>query len=538
MFPSIAALEAKQPNRFTRTVPLAGRAPETAQQVLELGAYGQAEWQATEQVTVTGGLRWDATQFLTAAEGNRAVDQAFGVRTSEAPSDWLQFQPRAQVVWRPPSRRDVVRLGAGLFAGQVPYYAQHNQLLYGGSTLADVDLRGTATPGPDYIGYRADPTTVPGIGGAPPPPYVNVVGAFHTPRTLKGNLAWERQVVRGLVTTLGVQHMRGSRLYHYVDRNLAALPAFRVSNEGGRAIWVPASSIPAATGVTDVRRAVANRAFSRVIALESPGESRETAVTANAAFRLGARVQGSAGYAWSKARDNSTYGCCLARTATTFTPVRDDPRDLSQAWGPSDLDTRHRVVGTIDVRGPFGLTFAARYAAASGRPFSLVVDGDVNGDEANGNDLAFLFDPNDPATDAGVAASMRRVLANEQNLARAYIRDHLGRMAGRNTITTPWTHRVDVRARRDVALPGGTRVGFTVDVFNAGHLLNRNWGAQYALPVGISSQNPVVNRIPLLRIVGFDPATNRFRYTVNEQAGVLSRTGEPYQVQVGVRIDH
>lgn len=53
-----------------------------------------------------------------------------------------------------------------------------------------------------------------------------------------------------------------------------------------------------------------------------------------------------------------------------------------------------------------------RSVSQSGRPFSLVVDGDVNGDEANGNDLAFLFDPNDPATPADVAASMRRVLAN------------------------------------------------------------------------------------------------------------------------------
>jgi hypothetical protein len=27
-----------------------------------------------------------------------------------------------------------------------------------------------------------------------------------------------------------------------------------------------------------------------------------------------------------------------------------------------------------------------------------VVNGDINGDDYNGNDLAFLFDPDDPAT--------------------------------------------------------------------------------------------------------------------------------------------
>ncbi|MCC6316595.1 MAG: hypothetical protein IT361_02800 [Gemmatimonadaceae bacterium] len=216
--------------------------------------------------------------------------------------------------------------------------------------------------------------------------------------------------------------------------------------------------------------------------------------------------------------------------------MRDDLRDLAQAWGRADLDTRHRVVGMFEAKGPFGIALAARYAASSGRPFSLVVDGDVNGDEANGNDLAFLFDPDDPATDPAVAASMRRLLANRSNRARAYIAANLGRIAGRNVIATPWNHRIDVRARRDVVVLGGSRLGVTLDVFNAANLINRRWGAQYVLPMGISSQNPVVNRIPLLRVTGFDPASSTFRYSVNEQAGVLAKGGEPYQVQLGLRL--
>ena len=187
-------------------------------------------------------------------------------------------------------------------------------------------------------------------------------------------------------------------------------------------------------------------------------------------------------------------------------------------------------------RGPFGLTLAARYAGTSGRPFSLVVDGDINGDEANGNDLSFLFDPDDPATPADVAASMRRVLSNPRNLARAYIRGHLGRVAGRNTITTPWSNRIDARLSRRFALRGVGGGELMLDVFNVANLLNRRWGAQYLLPAGISLQNPVVNRVPLLRVTGFDPAQHRYRYSVNEGAGVLPKGGEPYQVQVGVRI--
>lgn len=541
VFPSIAALEAQQANRFTRTVPLTGASPETGQHILELGLFTQAEWQMRERVTVTTGLRWDGTAFLSAPSTNPAVDAAFGVRTARAPSDWRQLQPRAQLVWRADDQgRDVVRVGGGLFAAQLPYYAGHNQLLYTGTTLADIDRRGASVPLANFTGYRADAGTVPGLiaGGALPPAYVNVAGNVRAPRTLKAVAAWSHRSGDALVATLGAQLSRTTDGYHYVDLNLRDTPSFRLPHEGGRGVWVPAGTIAPATGLTDVRNASRVPAFARVVSLESGARAAGAALTAEVAFRLRAFAHGTLAYAWSHARDNSTYGCCLARTATTFTPVADDPRNLALAWSASDFDVRHRVVGTIDMRAPFGVSVSARYIGASGRPFSLVVDGDINGDEANGNDLAFLFDPDDPRTPADVAASMRRVLANPRNLAGTYVRQHLGQVAQRNALTTPWTNRVDARLTRRFSLGSGVvrSAEFVLDIFNVGNLLNRHWGAQYLLPVGISTQNPVVSRVPLLRVVGFDTAAQRYRYTVNETAGVLPKGGDPYQIQLGFRL--
>lgn len=541
VFPSIAALEAGAPNRFTRTVPLAGQPPVTRQRVLELSSYAQAEWVVRDGLTWTTGLRWDGSAFLSAPAANAAVDAAFGVRTARAPRDWSQVQPRTQIVWRVDrDGRDVLRVGAGLFTAQLPYYAGHNQLLYTGTSLTDADLRGSNVPVPDFAGYRSGRTPVPGVprAGNSAPAFVNVIGTVRAPRTVKASAAWQHRVSDALTTTLSAGLMRMRDGYHYIDRNLPAVPAFRLNVEGGRGVWVPSASIPSATGVTDVRNAARVPGYSRVLALESGARATQLSFTGEAVYRVRERVQGTLAYAWSRARDNSTYGCCLARTATTFTPVVDDPRDLDRAWAASDFDARHRVVGTTAIRAPFGITLSARYVGTSGRPFSLVVDGDINGDEANGNDRAFLFDPDDPTTPAEVAASMRRLLANRANVARDYIRAHLGQVAGRNTVTTPWTNRVDARLARRFTVRAAAlhSAELLVDVFNLGNLLNTRWGAQYPLPVGISSQNPVVNRVPLLRVVGFDPATQRYRYTVNESAGVLSKGGDPYQVQVGVRL--
>ena len=74
-----------------------------------------------------------------------------------------------------------------------------------------------------------------------------------------------------------------------------------------------------------------------------------------------------------------------------------------------------------------------------------------------------------------------------------------------------------------------------LDIFNFANLLNSGWGAEYQLPIGISNQNPVVQRVPLLNVTGFDQATRRYTYSVNENFGVLTKGGTPYQIQLSAR---
>ena len=51
----------------------------------------------------------------------------------------------------------------------------------------------------------------------------------------------------------------------------------------------------------------------------------------------------------------------------------------------------------------------------------------------------------------------------------------------------------------------------------------------------LDQQNPVVQRVPLLNVVGFNQATREYAYTVNENLGVLRKGGNPYQIQFAVR---
>jgi hypothetical protein len=537
-FNSLADLEAKRAFRYSRTLPLAEGQPTTQQSVLELGAFLQAEWRPNRRVSAMVGLRWDGTTFLTAPTRNAVVEARIGERTDRRPTDWTKIQPRAQLVWDlSGSGRDVLRVGGGRFSAQAPYYVQHNQLLNDGARIADITLSGTAVPVPDYAAYRDDPATNPGLpSGAPTPaPYVNLVDPdFRTPSIWKASATYRRELGVRLLLTGTLLYSRTTDNYMYFDRNLREAPAFTLANEAGRAVFVPATTIDA-QGRTLNANALATPGLGRVLELTNAGEGRQQAAIVEANAAPWRNTSMSASYTFNRASDNSTYGCCLARTATTFTAIKSDPRDLSGSWGPSDTDFRHKVVVAAALALPWGIHVGGRYVGANGRPFSAIVNGDINGDEATSNDLAFVFDPDDPSTPAPVAASMRRVLANPRNVARDYLRSHLGRVVSRNGVFAPWSERIDMRLTKMFRTMRSQYAEIGLDVYNVANLLNHHWGAEYQLPVGISNQNPVVQRIPLLNVVGFNQATRQYTYTVNENFGVLQKGGNPYQIQLAVR---
>ena len=178
---------------------------------------------------------------------------------------------------------------------------------------------------------------------------------------------------------------------------------------------------------------------------------------------------------------------------------------------------------------------SGRYIDSNGRPFSAIVIGDLNGDEATSNDLAFIFDPADPTTPKAVADAMRRVLANPNNVGRDYFRAKLGHVVPQNGARAPWVGHLDLRGTKSFRTSSRQRIEIGIDIFNAANLLNPSWGAEYQLPIAISNQNPVVQRVPLLNIVGFNQTTRQYLYTVNENFGVLPNTGVPYQIQLSAR---
>lgn len=524
-FDNLAQLDALTPARYSRQVPLRPGGTTAEFSIADVSAFLQDEWSPVAGVTVSAGARLDGVLFQDGAAYNPLVEQRLGVRTDVTPRNWI-VSPRAQLVWDIGSRgRDVIRIGAGRFSGQPPYNVQVNHILQSGLEAVDIIQVGAAAPRPDFPAYRQDLSLVPGIPqGVDPsniPAYVNYISDdFRVPTTWKASAGYERQLGPVQLGVFGY-YAKTVDNFQYYDRNMVEQPYFTI--EGGRGVFVPASKITSAGRTNNADTRVYSD-LGRVLELVGDSELEQRSLVLQGTWTLPRASSVTLSYTRNSSEDNSSFNCCIAITST-FSHNTGDPRRLADAWGPTDNSFRDKVVGAFILPPVWGFRLSGSYIGISGRPFSLIINGDVNGDGTSNNDLAFVFDPNDPSTPTDIAAAMKRVLANPENRAKEYITENLGRIASRNGGWSPFRSQVDMRLARDFSLMRGQAVEVTLDVFNLANLLNSEWGGVYNL--GATQQ--------LYAVTGFNQATRRYTYKVNENVGRAVKSGTPYQIQLGAR---
>ncbi len=236
---------------------------------------------------------------------------------------------------------------------------------------------------------------------------------------------------------------------------------------------------------------------------------------------------------FSKYRD--AFNGNVANTATLNLPVRDDPRNLD-AISYSDNHFRNKVViyGTLPTF--YGVTVGVRYSGIGGTRYTLTSGANNNGDFVTTNDLAFIFDRNNTSVPANVRTGLQTLLDNP--LASQSIKDYIlkyeGQIAARNGGENSFFGLVDVRVTKKIKLGQKQSIEFSGDIFNFGNLLKKKWGvtenlgnsALYALGV------PAVGTTPA--VPNFDTTNKIFNYRVNN-SGVVNPSGNPWQVQLGVR---
>lgn len=527
-FNSLSDFQNFEPNRYVREVPVAGL-PIVKQTVMDLSVFAQSDFPLARNVQAMLGVRWDATAFMDAAQYNPAVDQELGIRTDNKPSDWNNIQPRFQLTWNVKGEnRSILRVGGGVFSAQPHYYAQVNNIQNSGAMLASIDVsQADLIPFPDFPSYREDPSTVPGIpeGATAGVSTINAVSDdFQVPTIYKANISFNHLIGDFLNLGVNVLGSKAVNNYVYQDVNLVDQPFFRIDEEANRGVFVPAATITN-RGQTDWLNSRKSDDVGRALLLTSEGELNQWAVVLEANYRIGADGYFNVSYTRNMAKDNSSYNCCVANTST-FLPVVDDPRALN--FGYSDNHFKEKLV--VNGASPTikGFTLGATLTGFGGTRYSFIVtNGSMNGDFVLNNDLAYVFDPNNPQTPADIAEGFRGILDDPETAesTKEYLRANFGKVAERNGGENPFAATLDVRLSKIFKTFKGQSIEFSADLFNVGNMLSREWGRSYNFG---GTRN-------LLRITGFDQEEERYLYSVESGVGTKPVNGTSWRLQLGVR---
>ena len=525
------------PNRFYREVPLVDD-PTVKAGIWNTAIYGQMQTRLAKGLDFVGGLRIDYSKYPKSPLNQTLLDEV-GVRTDHALQQFL-IQPRIQFDWDiNENRTDFVRFGAGIFGSDVNNYVTINNLTFDGTHLATLDVINENVPTPNFLGYRNGSAEAPSLSALQLPTINTYAEDAKIPVVYKANLSYSKLLTDKLKIGLTGYATFGRNNYMYVDRNMAANPFFTLPNEADRGVFVP--SIPD-NGSPDWKSGRISNRFGRVLELNSQGKVNQFAVVLDAQWQYFKDGEISASYTWNDTKDNTSFNGNVANSATLSLPVKDDPRNLSNMTN-SDNHFRNKIViyGTLPTF--YGVTVGVRYSGIGGTRYSLLSGTNNNGDFVATNDLAFIFDRNNPNVPQNVRTGLQTILDNpnaSQSL-KDYINKYSGQIAERNGGVNDFFGIVDIRVSKKFKMYKTHTLEISGDIFNFANLLNKKWGvneslgsqALYALngraAVAATPTSPAIPLVP-----NYDATTRSFNYRVNN-AGIVNPSGNPYQFQLGLR---
>jgi len=509
-FNNVADLEAATPapSRYLRNLELRPGGATADFGVRQFGGYLQDQWNPTERLALTAGLRFDVP-FSDKPVTNAALaaDPNFGFDTGNFPSGNLLVSPRVGFNYDlNGDNSTVIRGGAGIFSGRPPYVWIANAFTTTGGERVTITCTGAGVPA-----FTVDPDNQPGScanAGVPQPPAatVNFIPAdFRFQQALKFSLGLDHRLPWSMVGTVDFLHTRARNQLYFNDAN--RVPG--AVNAEGRQLYTRVST-----------------AFNQVVVHENRNADRATQLTLQLQKSFSDGMSFSAAYTRSKSEDLFTLGSSIATSNLANTTL--DGTLADRNLRPSALDVPHKlqIAGTANL--PFGLIGSVIYVGRSGNPYAYTVSGtDVNGDGISTNDLFYV--PTD-ASDITLAnpadfARLDAFIEGEECLA-----SQRGQIMERNSCRNPWQSFINVRLGKNIRTFRTQRMEITADVFNFLNLINGDWG--------LVRQTNTFEQRPLISHSGPDAVNNRPQYTLptnlpsREQVQV---TPSRWRIQLGAR---
>lgn len=529
-----------------------------------LSAYAQDEFQLTDNLKVTGGIRLDyagvpTKQPLSSKTTNAAADPNYGTTfTYTKPKDItnhyldnIEINPRFSFNYDMLGNQSLImRGGSGTFTGRVPFawfgYAFYNN----GDTYGAYDKnninRTTAAIVPG-----TNPTQAPANGGLNFANQQNFnttpTGAtqvdmidnnFKMPQVWRSSLAFDyktdnqwRFTIEGIYTK--VIHDLKFQQVNTTDQ----VNYFSYDTEKQQPIFV--NTKPAAI-------------FTNAYLLSNTDQGERYSITLQAGKTLPFGLNVDAAYTYGQSKD-ITNGIRNSMESNWQLNQALNPNAPTLAY--SNFDVRHRIITNLNYKLSYGAgkktssNFAIFFSATSGTPYTFgFVPSSING---TGQQVSLAYIPKEgetikffsqtptapTATEQLQAAQFDQFINNDQ-----YLSTRRGKFTERNGARTPWNTNADFRFTQDFTIGSDAHkqiLTFTFDIINLTNLLNSAWGHYYYSPntfnstssIGLSKPSGVTQ--PTFANLGTSYPT--YKFTNPGVPYAVDQFASRYQMQFGVR---
>lgn len=505
----------------------------------QLGFYAQDDFQATDDLKVTFGLRVDIPYWEDGLANddfnNRTVGlleaagkDLKGARVGQSINANPLFAPRLGFNWDVNGEsKTQIRGGMGVFTSRLP-------LVWPGGTYNNNGITGGFNFEfgqdfePDVNNQFEDPA--PGSGGVGG--NVDLIAAnFKLPQVMKYNIAVDQKLpFWGLIASADFLYTDVINDILYQNLNLKG-PTGALNGADTRPTYSRSDEI--------------DPTYGRIILASNTtlGHAYNVTATIRKPFENGFQGQVS----WSYGDSFKVFDGTSSQNSSQWRnrqTVNGKNADLG-VDARSDFSLGHRITSNasyeISWNENLKTTFGFFYEGVQGNPFSYVYrEGrDILNDDSRDNALIYVpanqgeINLVDQSDNGGLTSAEQWAALDAFIEGDDYLRSRRGQYAERNGDRGPWSHVIDFKVLQDFSLKiGNTKHTFqaSLDIFNFTNLLNKDWG----------QRNFVPGNVGLLRTVTagpnpaftFDPTQFEDGVRVIDDFGLQSSR---WQMQVGLR---
>lgn len=506
------------PIMFGLTYPYEGMDPYARTNFGLASLYVQDKFSPNNDLDITFGLRAELPLYLNKLTANQAIDQlelydTDGSLRTYSTGNW----PKSRVMLSPRVgvRYDVfgdnsllLRGGTGLFSGRVPFVWLSNMPSNSGV------LQNTVEPGSyeqieNWIGdirFNTDPyhwlnnppagaenVFIKSPSAGFPSGFALVDDDFKMPYVWRTSIGGDYNIPNTPLT-LTTDLMFTQDLVSVMQFAPNRKPTEHRLNYGGagenddRQFW------PGGSNTARYNTNVGTN--SGVVLTNSDVNGYSVSATVGLTVNQRRGFHGGLYYTYSGAKSQSDNPGSNAGSAWGFASI-DNAND--QILYRSQYAIPHRVMGNISYRIEYAnhlaTTISLFYDGSNQGRYTYAYTGDINRDGISGD---LLYVPND-VNNLNFATELRNnqgevtysATVEEQRAALEafisgdkYLSSRRGQYAERNAGVMPWLNRFDARVMQDVFVNlGGRRHGLqlSLDIINAGNMLNSNWGVGHNL---------------------------------------------------------